>query len=248
MRALLGPRFGVEATFIVLVAVLAGLLELPLAAIVASVFAAWLLIALIEFAYSRRTRAQPATALTAVVPGPPPPPAPLSAPVEKEAEPEPEPVLVEPEPEWEPELEWEPEPEPEPEPELEPEREPEPEPELVAPPPLEVVTVPPPELIPVPEAVSPEPEPEAEPEPEPEPEPAAARVVVELYPAAPREWNLWELERHARDRAGADPERDEELGYLLLYLREYASPDGVLPLEFDSLVRESFGDLLAAER
>jgi hypothetical protein len=72
--------------------------------------------------------------------------------------------------------------------------------------------------------------------------------VVELYPSAPRSWNLWELERRAREGAGADPARDEELGFLLIYLREYATPDGVLPLEFDSLVRESFGDLLAAER
>jgi hypothetical protein len=28
-------------------------------------------------------------------------------------------------------------------------------------------------------------------------------------------------------------------------LREYANADGVLPVQFDDLVRESFGDLLA---
>jgi hypothetical protein len=73
-------------------------------------------------------------------------------------------------------------------------------------------------------------------------------VVVELHPSAPRSWNLWELESRARFGAGADPARDEELGYLLMYLRDYASPDGELPLEFDALVRESFGDLLVVER
>jgi hypothetical protein len=64
-------------------------------------------------------------------------------------------------------------------------------------------------------------------------------------PVQPREWNLWELERLARARVGDDPVREEELGFLLVHLREFASPDGVLPLEFDSLVRESFGELVA---
>jgi hypothetical protein len=39
---------------------------------------------------------------------------------------------------------------------------------------------------------------------------------------------------------------NEELAYLLVYLREFANADGLLPLEFDSLVRESFGDHLTA--
>ena len=51
-----------------------------------------------------------------------------------------------------------------------------------------------------------------------------------------------------RERSGGDPVLDEEASYLLLYLREFAGPDGDLPVEFDSLVRESFGDLIAAER
>jgi hypothetical protein len=29
-----------------------------------------------------------------------------------------------------------------------------------------------------------------------------------------------------------------------MYLREFAGPDGVLPDDFDSLVRDSFGDLV----
>ena len=95
----------------------------------------------------------------------------------------------------------------------------------------------------------PEPAPESpvlivvpEPEPEPEPEP----VVMASFPQEPRAWNLWELERLVRTRAGRDPLRDEEWGYLLVYLRDFASSDGVLPEDFDALVRESFGELLEA--
>ena len=73
-------------------------------------------------------------------------------------------------------------------------------------------------------------------EPEPKAEEAAA--------AAPREWNLWELERAARDHATDDVATNEERGYLLLYLREFAGSDGTLPADFDGLVRDAFGDLL----
>jgi type IV secretory pathway VirB10-like protein len=118
-----------------------------------------------------------------------------------------------------------------PEPEREREREPEPEP---APrlEPARIVAVPPP-------PPEPEPEPEAEPEPEP------ARVVA-FIPAneGPREWNLWELERAARDHATDDVVRNEERSYLLMYLREFAGPDGILPTDFDGLVRDAFGDVL----
>jgi hypothetical protein len=31
-----------------------------------------------------------------------------------------------------------------------------------------------------------------------------------------------------------------------MYLRDFASPEGRLPSDFDELVRESFGDLVAA--
>jgi hypothetical protein len=61
---------------------------------------------------------------------------------------------------------------------------------------------------------------------------------------APREWNLWELERVARDNATDDLARNEERAYLLMYLREFAGPDGTLPADFDGLVRDTFGDLL----
>jgi hypothetical protein len=133
---------------------------------------------------------------------------------------EPEPEVAAPEPvlevEAEPEADFvEPEPEPEPEPLVLAEPEPEPEPEPV------VVAAPPPA---------------PEPLPEPEPEPIAA---FPLPP--PQRWNLWNLERVVREQAGDN----EELSFLLMYLREFATADGLLPLDFDVLVRESFGDLLA---
>jgi outer membrane biosynthesis protein TonB len=113
--------------------------------------------------------------------------------------------------------------EPEPEPEREPVPAPSPEPSRIA----AVPSLPP------------------EPEPEPEPEPVPTRVVA-FIPAneGPREWNLWELERAARDHATDDVVRNEERSYLLIYLREFAGPDGILPTDFDGLVRDAFGDVL----
>jgi outer membrane biosynthesis protein TonB len=109
------------------------------------------------------------------------------------------------------------------------------------PPPAQVVPLPAPE---------PEPPPVAEPEPEPEPPPAAEPEPVVTLPASaePREWNLWELERVTREAAGADAARDEERSFLLMYLREFADPDGMLPVTFDPLVRETFGDVLGTVR
>jgi hypothetical protein len=70
-----------------------------------------------------------------------------------------------------------------------------------------------------------------------EPEPGEA--------AAPaREWNLWELDRVARDHTAGDVAKNEERAYLWIYLREFAGPDGTLPADFDGLVRDAFGDLL----
>ena len=186
-------------------------------------------------------------------------------PFEPQADPEPEPEPAAGEAEPEPELEpvaVEPGPEPElepvageagPEPELEPVAvEPDPEPEL------EPVAVAEPELDPVAVEAEPEPKPElepvaaeADPEPElvaverePQTEPLAAEPeLVEREPTAARAWNIWELDNLARD---ASEEQREELSYLLVYLRDFASPEGVLPTDFDALVRESFGDLLAA--
>ena len=76
---------------------------------------------------------------------------------------------------------------------------------------------------------------------------AAAPPVPSTPPAPPpaREWNIWDLQRRAREQAG-DAMRDEEWAALFTHLRPYANADGVLPMEFDDLVRESFGQLIEA--
>ena len=76
---------------------------------------------------------------------------------------------------------------------------------------------------------------------------AASPGVVDLrtrVTVQPRRWNLWDLERRARDEAQRDPLRYQEWSYLFVHLRQFATPDGSLPVEFDDLVRESFGELL----
>lgn len=124
-------------------------------------------------------------------------------------------------------------PEPEPTPEPAP---PAPEPQPPTPEPGE----PPPQLRSVPP-----PEPEREPEPE---DSRAPELVVRLPldGAEPREWNVWELERLAQAAGGGDPARDEELAFLLLELRQFANADGQLSVDFDPVVRESFGELIYA--
>ena len=180
----LGPRFLIEAGFIVAVAVVAGIADLSTLAIIGVVAAAWILVALVELGMWSRHAVKPVRAAE---------PAPAPAPVV-----------------------------------LRPELVRTPEPPLIAAPP------PPPE----PESV-PDPEPEPEPEPEPTPEVAYLPVSEE-----PREWNVWELDRLARENAGDDVAKNEERAYLLMYLREFAGPDGDLPADFDGLVRDAFGDLL----
>jgi hypothetical protein len=69
-------------------------------------------------------------------------------------------------------------------------------------------------------------------------------VPLWVHSAQPREWNLWELERIARAQSRRDPERFEEWSYLFLHLRRFANADGMLPAEFDGLVRDSFAGLL----
>ena len=186
---ILGPRFLIQAGFIIAVAVVAGIERLSTWSIIGLVAASWILVALVELVLWLRGTKKRAAATRAPEPEPEPVPAPA-------------PVVVRPEPV------------------------PTPEPPLIA------AVPPPPE---------PEPEPEAEPEPEPEPEPAVAYLPVK---EEPRAWNLWELERAARDHASDDVARNEERAYLLMYLREFAGPDGTLPADFDGLVRDAFGDLL----
>ena len=178
----------------------------------------------------------------------------VAPPVPEPSPPEPEPPSPEPEPEPTPA----PEPAPPPEPQLQPEPPPEPEPEPTPPAPVaeEETPIPPP----VPEAVAPSRRPRRfrlrsvpTERPQAEPEPVAATaptaessLVVEFRPrtTVPREWNLWDLERLARQEAGDHPERRDEWSYLFLHLRQFAQADGSLPAEFDPLVRESFGGLL----
>jgi hypothetical protein len=183
--------------------------------------------------------ADAAEAIAAAEQAPPAPEEVEAAPLE-EPEPEPEPVVeapavpvvVAPAPEAPP-----------------PELEPVPDP-VAAPPPPAPEPEPPPARPPLRPVPSPPPEPAPPPPLEPAAEPvrpAASSEVVDLRmraTAQPRRWNLWDLERRARDEAARDPVRYEEWSYLFVHLRQFATPDGSLPTEFDGLVRESFGELL----
>jgi hypothetical protein len=115
--------------------------------------------------------------------------------------------------------------------------------------PVAVAAAPEPEPIPEPPRLAPVPTPAREPvhvpaiEPEPEPELPPAAAVIRI--GGPRQWNVWDLERVAREHAGGDPVADEERTFLLMYLRDFAGADGQLPADFDDLVRQSFGGLVA---
>jgi hypothetical protein len=77
-------------------------------------------------------------------------------------------------------------------------------------------------------------------------EPPGLEHAEPAQAAAPaREWNIWELERRAREQAG-DAARDQEWAALFMHLRQFANADGVLPTQFDGLVRESFSKLIQA--
>jgi hypothetical protein len=212
-----GVRFAGETAFLILVALGLGLAEFDPIVIGVVMFAAWVLVALLERASSKEAE-RAASAEPAPEPAAPPPH------VERI---EVEPVAVDARP---------PEPEPEPEPAVS---------ERSA---RAILASGPPPLPPEPakaekpkpprrRLVERRPEPPPPPPPEPEPEP-----VVQ---GPPREWNLWELERAAR--SAPEDERQEEWTALLIHLREFANADGDLPIEFDGLVRESFGDVLAPE-
>jgi hypothetical protein len=104
-----------------------------------------------------------------------------------------------------------------------------------------------PEPVPAPREPEPEPEPAPAPEPQAKPEqPEPRRPAPSPAADGPRQWNLWNLERLARDHHGDDPGKDEEWAFLFVYLREFADPDGLLPAHFDNLVRESFADLIGS--
>jgi outer membrane biosynthesis protein TonB len=99
---------------------------------------------------------------------------------------------------------------------------------------------------PEPVAASPEPEVVAAPAPASVEEPPRRRGIrrspVPAQATLPRDqvrWNVWSLEQLARDHPDA-----EDLEFLVISLREFAAADGQLPVDFDPLVRESFGELL----
>jgi hypothetical protein len=125
------------------------------------------------------------------------------------------------------------------------EQPPTPGPEPVPPPAPEPAPPAPEPQPPTPDPTPPAPELRAVPpsEPEPaariEPEPGVTRMPLN---GAPREWNVWELERLARYAEA----RDEEVAFLLLELRQFADAHGRLPVSFDPVIRESFGELLYA--
>jgi hypothetical protein len=125
------------------------------------------------------------------------------------------------------------------------EQPPAPGPEPVPPPAPEPAPPVPEPQPPTPDPTPPAPELRAVPpsEPEPaadiEPVPGVTRMLLN---GAPREWNVWELERLARYGEA----RDEEVAFLLLELRQFADAHGRLPMSFDPVIRESFGELLYA--
>jgi hypothetical protein len=123
-----------------------------------------------------------------------------------------------------------------------------PEPEPPAPEPAPPAPEPDP---PTPEPGAPPPQLRSVPDQEPEPVPVRedGSENVAFLPrdgGAPQEWNIWELERLVREGETRDPGHEQELAFLLLELRQFANADGQLPLSFDPVVRESFGELLFA--
>jgi hypothetical protein len=212
-------RFAVEGAFLLIVAGGAALAGLSLARIILLTFAAWVLVALIERAISR-SESRPASTVAPAA-SVEPAQAERAAPTETPKL-EPEPAVVEAEATA-----------------VE-KRAP-----AVTKRALDLRGLEEPEAAPEPH----EPEPEAQPQPgavpvvgQPPPPPSAS--AVEQPPPA-REWNIWELERQAREHAG-EQARDEEWTALFVHLRQFATTEGLLPKEFDDLVRESFAELIPA--
>lgn len=75
-------------------------------------------------------------------------------------------------------------------------------------------------------------------------EPMRSSGVPHGVEVEPRRWDVRDLERLTRENAGNDVDQDENRQFLLVYLREFADSDGVLPIDFDGLVRDTFGGLI----
>jgi len=191
MPGRLGPRFAIEALFLIALAVGVAYADLASKWIVLVMAGGWLVVASLELAADRIWAAAPPWRRPYYVPASPPRAEPVGA--------APPPAAVEAEPEAEAEPKPEPQPEPQPEPavaEKEPEPEPEPEPEE------EAVTI---IASRVESAAVPLPEPE--PAPEPEPEPVAAEPArPKLEPLEPRPKRGW---FRRREREVAAPEAPE---------------------------------------
>ncbi|HEX6490337.1 MAG TPA: hypothetical protein VF002_03055 [Gaiellaceae bacterium] len=223
-------RFVLEAAFLVVVAAVCWAVHLSWLGIVPAMAGAWVLVSFLERAALQQRASTPAGRLGWL----------LGRPGEHEAEePLPEPVPA-PQGSHVTVLEQAAEHPPEPEPET-PGPVPEPAPPAPEPEP------PTPEPVPLAPTLRSLPPPTPEPMPEPIPEPSGAEPAVAYLPrrdGAAREWNVWELERIAHAQEGEDTARDEELAFLLLELRQFADADGRLPVTFDPVVRESFGESL----
>lgn len=230
----LGLRFALEAIFLVLLAIGAGLAELRPALIVLVMAVAWVLVALVEFTAERIAASPTSYLLPAPAPPeegepeqvfwPPPEERTVVAPPQRPAEPE----AAEPEPEHKPELE----PEPEPEEEPLPEQVKEPEPESLEPPEsgrrrgflgrrkpeTEDELVPEAALEPEPESLEPAGSDRRrgflrrrKPEPEPEPSPPAPPRHVKLLPrrSAPEPGRAEQEVAELFDSGEDDPKREE---------------------------------------
>jgi hypothetical protein len=78
------------------------------------------------------------------------------------------------------------------------------------------------------------------PAPEPEPDPEPERIGEGEF----SEVELAELERLVRENRDAHPELADSWEFTLYHLREYADVDGRIPLVFDGMIDEVFGQLL----
>ena len=265
MRRVFGPRTVVEAAFLVAVPVAAAAFSAGMWTIIAASAVAYLLIFVLEATLWRESAPAPGRSRMRITPHTVTVKRPEPAPSQ---EPESVSVVIQPGADGSAEREVAAEPAAAPEPATTPERpttpeepsapEPAPAPSFTAATPSEHVRVLRPEPEPEPEPVAeraplaavPELEPEpapAAPEPAaPEPWPEPSTVVPIGVGAGPRRWNLWVLERLTREHAGGDVAQDEERQFLLLYLRDFADPSGLLPVDFDDLVRDRFGELVGS--
>jgi len=190
MPGRMGPRFAIEALFLIALAVGVAYADLASKWIFVVMAGGWLVVALLELSADRIWAAAPPWRRPYYVPASPPRVEPVAAPPAV-AEPEPaakaEPAAEpKPVPEPEPVAEQAPGPEPEPEPATEPE--PEPEPEAVT-------------MI----AVRAEPAAAAEPEAEPESD-TAESVRPTLEPLEPRRKRGWFRRREREDAEAEAPE------------------------------------------